>query len=210
VDRLLIRLCYLKFILIRSFLKKRTIFETANFLMSEQRFIKVSSKKVFSIWKEFKKFILERSIFEIAVGTIIAAAFGAIVESFTDNMISPFLGIAAAKNMHNAYLPIKCPEALNIACTDVFLVTSTYPTVADAQAAGIVTWNYGAFIEDFINFLIKGFILFMIVKVIAAASFRKTKEKAATERECLYCCSMIPIKATKCSSCKSLLDQSKF
>jgi large conductance mechanosensitive channel len=171
---------------------------------------KKASKGVFSIWKEFKDFLFKGSIVEVTIGVIIAAAFGAIVESFTDNMISPFLGIAAAKNMHNAYLPIKCPEALNIACTDVFLVTSTYPTVADAQAAGIVTWNYGAFIEDFINFLIKGFILFMIVKVIAAASFRKKREKAATERECLYCCSMIPIKALKCSSCGSDIDKSGF
>jgi len=172
------------------------------------RHAKTASSGLFSIWTEFKNFLFEGSIAEVAIATIIAAAFGAIVSSFIDNMISPFLGLVAAKNLDHAYLPIKCPEALEISCTDIRLITKTYPTVASAQAAGIVTWNYGAFIQDLLNFLIQGFMLFMNVKMIAAASLKKTKEKAATERECFYCCTMIPIKALKCGSCGSDIDKS--
>lgn len=171
---------------------------------------KHASKGAFRLWGEFKDFLFKGSIVEVAIGVMIAAAFGAVVNSFIDNMISPFLGLIAAKNLEHAYLPIKCPEGLDVTCTDVFSVTKTYPTVAAAQAAGIVTWNYGSFIEDFLNFIIKGLILFMSVKAISAASFKKTKEKVATERECLYCCAKIPIKALKCGSCGSDIDKSAF
>jgi large conductance mechanosensitive channel len=173
-------------------------------LNSSQR----ASKGVSRFWGEFKSFLFEGSIVEVAIGVMIAASFGAVVNSFIDNMISPFLGLVAAKNLDHAYLPIKCPDTLEISCTDILSITKTYPTVASAQAAGIVTWNYGAFIEDLLNFLIKGFILFMNVKMIAAASLKKTKEKAATERECFYCCTMIPIKALKCGYCGSDIDKS--
>ena len=161
-------------------------------------------------WSEFKDFLFKGSIVEVAVGMIIAAAFGAVVNSFIDDILSPVLGLIASKNLNNAYIPIKCPDNSTVSCSDILLVTRTYPTIEAAQAIGIVTWNYGKFIQEFINFIIKGIVLFISIKAFTAASSRRKKEKAATERECLYCCSMIPIKASKCQFCGSNIDKTDY
>ena len=168
------------------------------------------TNKVTSVWTDFKSFVNRGSIIDVAVGLVLANAFGSVVNSFVDNILSPFIGLIASKNLNNAYIPIKCPDNSTVSCSDILLVTRTYPTIEAAQAVGIVTWNYGKFIQEFINFIIKGIVLFISIKAFTAASSRRKKEKAATERECLYCCSMIPIKASKCQFCGSNIDKTDY
>ena len=80
-----------------------------------------------------------------------------------------------------------------------------YPTVADAQAAGAVTVNYGVFVNQVISFLIVAFAVFLLVK--AVNSMHRKEEPAPapapTTKECQYCLSQIPIKATRCPHCTS-------
>ena len=158
-------------------------------------------------WSEFKDFLFKGSIVEVAVGMIIAAAFGAVVNSFIDDILSPILGLIASKNLNNAYIPIKCPDNSTVSCSDIFMVTKMYPTLESAHAVGIVTWNYGRFVQELINFIIKSSILYVIINGFAAASSLRKREKAATEKECVYCCSKIPINASKCFACGSVIDK---
>lgn len=186
--------------------------ETVKFIMSQvdHRLLENARKvttKVSTFWADFKAFVNKGSIVDVAVGLILASAFGAVVNSFVDDILSPIIGLIAAKNLNNAYLPIKCPESLNISCTDIFLVTKTYPTLEMAHAVGIVTWNYGSFIQNLINFLIKSGMLYLIIKGFAIAHSLRSKKTAETQKECLYCLQKIHIKACKCSFCGSVVDK---
>jgi large conductance mechanosensitive channel len=165
------------------------------------------TNNVSSVWNDFKTFVNKGSIVDVAVGLIMASAFGAVANSFVDDILSPVIGLIAAKNLNNAYLPIKCPEALNISCSDVFLITRTYPTLELAHAVGIVTWNYGNFIQNLINFMIKSAFLYLIIKGIAISHRLRNKEQAKTQKDCLYCLQKIHIKACKCSFCGSVVDK---
>lgn len=165
------------------------------------------TQNVSSVWTDFKTFINKGSIVDVAVGLILASAFGSVTNSFVDDILSPIIGLIAAKNLNNAYIPIKCPQQINISCTDVFLVTKTYPTLDAAHAVGIVTWNYGSFIQNVINFIIKSGFLYLIIKGFAVASSLRRKQKAETEKECLFCRQKIHINACKCSFCGSIVDK---
>ena len=173
-------------------------------LLDNARIVK---NNVSDVWADFKKFLNKGSIVDVAVGLILASAFGAVVNSFVDDILSPFIGLMASKNLNNAYLPIKCPESLNISCTDIFLITKTYPTLELAHGVGIVTWNYGNFIQNLINFMIKSGMLYLIIKGLTVASMLRKKEKADTQKDCLYCLQRIHINACKCSFCGSVVDK---
>ena len=166
------------------------------------------STGVSSIWNDFKAFINKGSVVEVAVGLILASSFSAVVNSFVDDILSPIIGLIAANNLNNAYIPIKCPPNLNVSCSEIFIVTQTYPSLEAAHSVGIITWNYGKFFQEGFNFLIKSIMLYLIIKGFVAASSIRKKEKEAIERECLFCCKMIPLKASKCSFCCSVIDKS--
>jgi large conductance mechanosensitive channel len=83
-----------------------------------------------------------------------------------------------------------------------------YATLADAQAAGAVTMNYGFFINTVVSFVITALAVFIVVK---AVNRLKREEKAPpppapTDKECPFCFTKIPIKATRCPHCTSQLD----
>lgn len=99
---------------------------------------------------EFKTFIMRGNVLDLAVGIIIGVAFGAIVSSFVDDIISPIIGLALG----------------GVDFSNVFINLSggSYATLAEAQAAGAATINIGLFINAIINFLIVSFVLFLIIK----------------------------------------------
>ena len=141
---------------------------------------------------EFKAFLMRGNVVDLAVAVVIGAAFGAIVTSFVNDILMPPIGLALGR--------------VNFA--DMFLTLSgqSYPNLAAAKAAGAPTLNYGAFINTVINFIIIGFVVFMIVKQVT----RLTAQPAAppppaTAKECGFCASMIPIKAKRCPHCTSEL-----
>lgn len=132
--------------------------------------------------KEFKEFALKGNMLDLAIGVIIGGAFGTIVTSLVNDLIMPLLSVFT-KNINFSQMYI----AMN---------GKKYATLDAAIAEGAV-FKYGAFIQQFINFIIIAFVIFLFVKQI-----NKFKKPAAvTTKECPHCLSKINIKATKCPSC---------
>jgi large conductance mechanosensitive channel len=142
--------------------------------------------------KEFRAFIMRGNVLDLAVAVIIGAAFGAIVNSLVKDLLTPIIGLLLGKaDFSNLF---------------VSLSGGSYATLADAQAVGAVTLNYGLFLNAVINFLIVAFAIFLIVR--QANRMKKQPETppaAPTTRDCPYCLSTIPIKATRCAHCTSQL-----
>jgi large conductance mechanosensitive channel len=140
--------------------------------------------------KEFKEFILRGNVLDLAVAVIIGAAFGAIVNSFVQDILMPPIGLLLGRvDFSNLFI--------NLSGTP-------YTSLADAKAAGAATINYGLFLNAIINFLIISLAIFLVVK--AANKLQKPRPaEAPTTKECPYCCSTIPIKATRCPNCTSEL-----
>ena len=157
--------------------------------------------------KDFKAFIMRGNVVDMAVGIIIGAAFSPIIASLVKDIIMPPIGLALGKiDFSNMLVIIRQGTPIG-----------PYATVADAQAAKAVTINYGTFINTIITFLIiAAVVFFCVVRPIAQMSARqKAKEAAAasaapavpTTKECPFCFSQIPIKATRCPNCTSELKK---
>jgi large conductance mechanosensitive channel len=146
--------------------------------------------------KEFKEFILRGNVMDMAVGIIIGAAFGGIVKSLVDDVIMPPIGLLLGKvDFANLFAVLKQGAT-----------PGPYASTAAAKAAGAVTLNFGVFVNTIINFVIVGFAIFMMVK--GANQLRRPKSVPAgepTTKDCPFCYSSIPIKATRCPNCTSEL-----
>lgn len=145
--------------------------------------------------KDFKEFILRGNVVDLAVAVIIGAAFGAIVTSLVNDLIMPPIGLLLG----------------NVDFTDLFMVlkegakaAGPYATLADAQAAGAVTLNYGMFLSKVVTFLIVAFAVFMMVRMLNRLK-RAEPAAASVTKECPFCASTISIKASRCPSCTSQL-----
>ncbi|MGD9653130.1 MAG: large-conductance mechanosensitive channel protein MscL [Candidatus Dadabacteria bacterium] len=108
------------------------------------------------MFKEFREFAIKGNVVDMAVGIIIGAAFGTIVQSLVNDVIMPPIGLALG----------------NVDFSNLFAVLKEgvppgpYAALADAQAAGAVTINYGLFINTVISFVIVAFAVFILVKNI--------------------------------------------
>jgi len=145
--------------------------------------------------KEFKEFAMRGNVMDMAIGIVIGAAFGTIIKSLVADVIMPPIGLLlGGVDFSNLFVVLK--QGAEIA--------GPYIALADAQAAGAVTLNYGAFINTVISFIIVAFAIFMLVKAMNAA---KRKEEAPpaepTTKNCPKCLSAIAIKATRCPMCTS-------
>ena len=142
------------------------------------------------MFKEFKEFIMRGNVIDMAVGIIIGAAFGTIIKSLVDDVIMPPIGLLLGKvDFSNLFAVIKAGK-----------VAGTYDTLAAAKAAGAVTMNYGVFINTIISFLIVAFAVFMIIRAVNTLK-RETPAPEADTKECPYCLSVIPLKASRCAHC---------
>ena len=150
--------------------------------------------------KDFKAFIMKGNVVDMAVGIIIGVAFGAIVSSVVKDVIMPPIGLALGKvDFSNLFVMLQMGK-----------VPGPYPSLAEAQAAGAVTINYGLFINTIINFLIIAVVVFFfIVRPIAMMQAPKkvSAPAAPTTKDCAYCATAIPIKATRCPHCTSQLTK---
>jgi large conductance mechanosensitive channel len=150
------------------------------------------------MFKDFKAFILRGNVVDMAVGIVIGVAFGAIIASLVKDIIMPPIGLAL-NNIDFSNLLIVLKQGT---------VAGPYASLAAAQAAGAVTLNYGLFINVIINFLIiAAVVFFLVIRPIAhLTTGKKAKEPAApTTKECPYCLTAIPLKATRCPHCTSEL-----
>ncbi len=150
--------------------------------------------------KDFKAFIMRGNVVDMAVGIIIGAAFGAIVSSLVKDVVMPPVGLALGKiDFSNLAVILKQGAT-----------PGPYASLTAAQAAGAVTLNYGLFINTIINFLIIACVVsFFIVRPIARIQLPKkaTEPAAPTTKECPFCYTNIPMKATRCPNCTSPLTK---
>ena len=146
--------------------------------------------------KEFKEFAMRGTVVDMAVGIIIGGAFGTIVKSLVSDVLMPPLGLLlGGVDFSDLFFTLKDGGA-----------AGPYATLAAAKGAGAVTLSYGLFINSVISFLIVAFAVFLLIKGINQLQ-RKKEEPAAepTTRDCPYCLSSIPIKASRCPHCTSEL-----
>ena len=134
--------------------------------------------------EEFKAFISRGNVMDMAVGIIIGGAFTAIVTSLVNDIINPVLGVFGGKDFSQLSIPLKGDAAL----------------------------NYGNFIASIINFLIMALIVFLLMKVMNGFAEKMKKneevvEEEPTTKKCPYCLSEIPLEATRCAHCTSVLEE---
>jgi large conductance mechanosensitive channel len=148
------------------------------------------------VFKEFKEFAMRGNVVDMAVGIIIGAAFGKIVSSVVSDVIMPPIGLLLGK--------------MDFGSLFINLSGVSYATLAEAKAAGAPTINYGLFINTVIDFIIVAFVLFLIIRQMNR--LKRAPEPAPavpTAKECPYCFSTIPIKATRCPNCTSELKNAR-
>jgi large conductance mechanosensitive channel len=146
--------------------------------------------------KEFREFAMRGNVVDMAVGIVIGAAFGTIITSLVQDVIMPPIGLLLGNiDFSNLFAVLKDGK-----------VAGTYASVAAAKAAGAVTINYGVFINTIISFVIVAFAVFVLVRTINRLKRQGEAPPAVpTTKECTYCLSTIPIKATRCPNCTSEL-----
>jgi large conductance mechanosensitive channel len=149
------------------------------------------------MFKEFKEFAMRGNVVDMAVGIIIGAAFGTIIKSLVDDVLMPPIGLALGNvDFSNIFLTLK--EGAKAA--------GPYASVAAAKAAGAVTVNLGVFINTIISFLIVAFSVFLVIKGLNRMKREQEAPPAEpTTKECPFCFTAIPIKASRCPHCTSEL-----
>ena len=148
------------------------------------------------MFKEFKEFAMRGNVVDMAVGIVIGAAFGKIVSSLVADLLMPPIGfLLGGVDFSNLFAVIKEGK-----------VAGPYNALADAQAAGAVTLNYGMFINQIVSFMIVAFALFLVVKGMNSIRREAPAPAAApTTKDCPQCAMSIPIAAKRCPHCTSQL-----
>ncbi len=148
------------------------------------------------MFAEFRKFIMRGSVVDLAIGVIIGGAFGKIITSLVNDIIMPPIGLLLGNvDFTNLYAVLKSGDAV--------IPKGTPLTEAQAMT-GVVTWNYGLFINNIINFVIIALVIFLMVKAINRMYAKPAPAPVApTTKECPHCFTEIPIKATRCPNCTS-------
>jgi large conductance mechanosensitive channel len=146
--------------------------------------------------KEFKEFALRGNVLDLAVGVIVGGAFGKIVTSLVNDIIMPPVGlIIGGVDLTNLFIDLSGRHS---------------PTLADAKVHGAATINVGMFLNATVDFVIVAFAVFLLIRQVNKL-VRKPQtpdeQKAPAARECPYCLSMIPARATRCGHCTSTLEE---
>jgi len=125
------------------------------------------------MFEEFKKFAMRGNVVDMAVGIIIGAAFGKIVDSLVRDVIMPPIGLLLGKvDFSNLFFVLK--EGATV---------GPYASLDAAQKAGAVTFNYGAFINTIISFTIVAFAVFLLVHAVNRLKAKEEAVPAPTPEE---------------------------
>lgn len=144
------------------------------------------------VLQEFREFALRGSMMDMAIGIIMGVAFSKIVNSLVDDIIMPPIGLILGHTNEG----------------DLFISLNGqhYASLVAARAAGAPTLNYGLFINNIFNFLLVAFAVFMIVRQLnRLRRLLSTEPPKPTTKPCPFCCTEIPVKATRCGACTSEL-----
>jgi large conductance mechanosensitive channel len=146
------------------------------------------------MWKEFREFIARGNVIDLAVAVVIGAAFGKIVTSLVEGIIMPPIGMLTGK--------------VDFASLFYMLDTSkgVPASLAEAKAKGIPVIAYGQFLNDVITFLVIAFVIFLIVKQVNRLKSKQATDAGPTTKDCQFCLSTVPLKATRCPQCTSQLQ----
>jgi large conductance mechanosensitive channel len=141
--------------------------------------------------KEFKEFAMRGNVLDLAIAVIIGGAFGLIVTSLVNDIIMPPIGLLLG----------------SVDFKDLFisLNNQSYASLEAAKSAGAPIIAYGNFINTVINFLIVAFAIFIVVKQVNRLKKPAAAPEAPSTKECPYCITSIPVKATRCPQCTSEL-----
>ncbi|MGH9352243.1 MAG: large conductance mechanosensitive channel protein MscL [Terriglobia bacterium] len=142
------------------------------------------------MWKDFKAFAMRGPVLDMAIGIILGVAFGQIITSLVNDIIMPPVGMLLGRVDFSTFF--------------VALSTTHFATLDEARKAHAVVILYGHFINTIINFVIVAFCMFMVVKWFSAVH-KPAPAAAPTTKDCPYCASSIPLKATRCPNCTSQL-----
>jgi large conductance mechanosensitive channel len=140
------------------------------------------------MWNDFKAFVLRGNVVDLAVAVILGAAFGKIVSSLVDDLLMPPLGMILG----------------GVDFKDLFVDLSGrgFHSLAEATAAGAPVLRYGLFLNALVNFLIVAFAVFLLIRALERVLPKRAPDAPVT-RECPFCLSAIPLKATRCAHCTS-------
>ncbi|HEU4963123.1 MAG TPA: large conductance mechanosensitive channel protein MscL [Bacilli bacterium] len=142
--------------------------------------------------KEFKEFALRGNLVDMTVGVVIGTAFSSIAKSIVNDIIMPPMGLLLGR--------------VDFSSLYINLSSKKYATFAEAQKAGAPTINYGQFVNQVLSFLIVAIVMFFVVRQINRLRRQKEKEpEKVTTKDCPFCLSSIPLQATRCGHCTSIL-----
>jgi len=128
------------------------------------------------MFSDFKKFIAQGNVMDLAVAVIIGAAFGKIIASLVGDIIMPLIGL--------------------------LLGGVDFSSLALTVGSAVI--GYGAFIQTTVDFLVVAFVIFMMVRTINSMK-KPSPATAPTTKECPHCFTAIPLKATRCPNCTTEL-----
>jgi large conductance mechanosensitive channel len=143
------------------------------------------------MFNEFKKFAMRGNVVDLAIGIIIGASFGKIITSLVSDVLMPPIGLILGK--------------VDFSSLFVNISGKSYGSLAEAKAAGAATINYGLFLNTIVDFLIVAFVIFLVVQQINRWN-KPAPAPPSTTKDCGYCATTIPIKATRCPNCTSQLS----
>jgi len=146
--------------------------------------------------KEFREFAVRGNVVDMAVGIIIGGAFGTVVKSFVDDVMMPPLGVLVG-NVDFSNMKVVLRQGST---------PGPYETLAAARDAGAVTLNIGLFFNALVSFAIVAFAVFILVRAINRLKRQEeAPPPAPTTKDCPFCASAIPLKASRCPMCTSEL-----
>ena len=144
--------------------------------------------------KEFREFIARGNVIDLAVAVVIGAAFGKIVTSLVEGIVMPPIGLIIGKvDFASMFYVLDASKGVPA-------------SLAEAKAKAVPVVAYGQFINDVINFLVVAFVIFLIVKRVNRLKSKQATDAGPTTKDCPYCLSTIPLKATRCKDCTSQLQ----
>jgi large conductance mechanosensitive channel len=147
---------------------------------------------------EIKEFAVRGNVVDMAVGVMIGASFTAVVNSVVKDLLTPLISaLTSASSFRELFFVLRAGRT-----------KSAYPTLAEAQADGAVTFNLGAFLDAVITFCLVAVVLYFLVK--AANRLRRPvapKADPVKTRECPACCQSISLSARRCPFCTSWVEE---
>jgi large conductance mechanosensitive channel len=142
------------------------------------------------MFKAFKEFAMRGNVLDLAVGIVIGAAFGKIVNSLVNDVLMPPIGLLVKR----------------VDFKELFINLSgvSYATIAEAKAAGAPTLNYGLFVNTIFEFIIVAFAIFFMVRSVNRMRTQPVPPPPSA-KECAFCKMSVPLQATRCPHCTSQL-----